>query len=112
MRVNYKLLLSACNDNCTGLLLDDLELLTNKLEFETEHISTVQIPAPWEQLFYIDSNVTIFSQDLNERKELQEKLEQVSWHNFKKLLKNSEKSLHKVIDREINLIAKINLITQ
>ncbi|XP_051174494.1 laminin subunit alpha-1 isoform X1 [Leptopilina boulardi] len=91
---------TSCNDNCTGLLLDDLEFITNKLELETEHISMGEIPAPWEQLFYIDSNVTIFSQDLKQRKELQGKLETLPRHDFKKLLQDSEKSLHKSMEEE------------
>ena len=86
----------ACNDNCTGLLLDDLSWFANKLISETSHITTGSIPPPWEQIFLIDSNVTLFLDAINQKNELRKRLEMVPWHDYKKLLKESENSLHNV----------------
>ncbi|XP_053979211.1 laminin subunit alpha-1-like isoform X1 [Hylaeus volcanicus] len=81
---------TSCNDNCTGVLLDTVALLSQELADGTSHIADGYIPPPWKALSYIDSNVTTFFEEIDRQNKLKQRMENIPWHEYKKLLKHAE----------------------
>ena len=86
----------ACNDNCTGILLDTVAMLSEELAGGTSHIADGYIPPPWEELSYIDSNMTTYLEELEQRTRLQQRMRNVPWHEYKKLAQDVETMLRNV----------------
>lgn len=86
----------ACDDNCTGILLDTVAMLSEKLAGGTSHIADGYIPPPWEALSYFDSNVTAYLEELELRTQLQQRMRNVPWHEYKKLAEDVEIILRNV----------------
>lgn len=86
----------ACDDNCTGILLDTVAMLSEELAGGTSHIAEGYIPPPWEELSYIDSNVTAYLEEFELRTQLQQRMKNVPWHEYKKLAEDVETMLRNV----------------
>lgn len=91
----------ACDDNCTGILLDTVATLSNELAAGTSHIADGYIPPPWEELTYIDSIVTGHFKELELRTLLQQRMKTVPWHEYKKLAEDVEIMLRNVCNYNI-----------
>lgn len=87
---------SACDDNCTGILLDIIVKISQELAAGTGHIADGYIPPPWVELTYIDSNVTVYFEELELRSRLRQRMKNVPWHKYKKLMKDVEILLRNV----------------
>ncbi|XP_076668102.1 wing blister isoform X2 [Andrena cerasifolii] len=83
----------SCDDNCTGVLLDTVDMLSHELAEGTSHIANGYIPPPWEDLSYIDRNATAFIEELELQNKLKQRMQSVPWHEHRKLLKQAESSL-------------------
>ncbi|XP_024867463.1 laminin subunit alpha-1 isoform X2 [Temnothorax curvispinosus] len=92
---------TSCDDNCTGILLDTVAMLSENLAEGTGHIAGGYIPPPWEALSDIDSNVTAYLEELELRTQLQQRMRNVPWHEYKKLAEDVETML-----RNLNKHAK------
>lgn len=86
----------ACNDNCTGVLLDTVDMLSHELAEGTSHIANGYIPPPWEDLSYIDKNTTAFIEEIELQNKLKQRMKSVPWHEHRKLLKQVELLLRTV----------------
>lgn len=86
----------ACDDNCTGVLLDTVEILSQELAEGTTHIANGYIPPPWEDLSVVDSNATAFFEEIDLQNKLKQRMKGVPWHEYRKLLKQAESSLRTV----------------
>lgn len=91
----------ACDDNCTGILLDTVATLSDELTAGTTHIADGYIPPPWEELTYFDSTVTTHLKELELRTRLQQRMKTVPWHDYKKLAEDVEVMLRNVCDCNI-----------
>ncbi|XP_023288824.1 laminin subunit alpha-2 [Orussus abietinus] len=90
---------TSCNDNCTGILLDDLELLSLTLAEETTHISGGYVPPPWEELDFVDSNATMLHEEVEADKKVRQRLRNVPRYEYSRMLKNAEGLLRSVKDQ-------------
>ncbi|XP_032674953.1 laminin subunit alpha-1 isoform X4 [Odontomachus brunneus] len=84
---------TTCDDNCTGILLDTVEMLSAKLAADTNHIADGYVLPPWEALTYIDSNATLYFGELELRDRLQQRMRNVPWHKHRKLMNDVEAML-------------------
>ncbi|KAL0132326.1 hypothetical protein PUN28_000249 [Cardiocondyla obscurior] len=84
---------TSCNDNCTGILLDTIAMLSEEMAEGTSNIADGYVPPPWVELSYIDSNVTSYLDELELRTQLQQRMKNVPWHDYKKLAENVETML-------------------
>ncbi|XP_015124906.1 laminin subunit alpha-1, partial [Diachasma alloeum] len=84
---------TSCNDNCTGLLLEDLSQLSLNLTLETTHIADGYIPPPWVELAYIDSNATELLQEIDRIDELKDRMRSVPWGDYQLLRIKAENLL-------------------
>lgn len=89
-------LLLACNDNCTGILLDTVAALSQELAEGTTHIANGYIPPPWEDLSYFESNASTFLGEINLQNKLKQRMKNVPWHEYRKLMKHVEMLLRTV----------------
>lgn len=90
------LFLIACNDNCTGILLDRLDTMSRWLMEETVHIATGYIPPPWEGLADINNNVTTLFKELKHERHLRHRVKNIPWRDYKKLKKRTGVALERV----------------
>lgn len=98
----FSLLLSpACDDNCTGILLDTVETLSAKLAAGTSHIVDGIVLPPWEDLTYIDANATECLGELELRDRLRQRMKSVPWHKHRQLMTDVEAMLKNVNNCEI-----------
>ncbi|XP_017882648.2 laminin subunit alpha-1 [Ceratina calcarata] len=81
---------TSCNDNCTGVLLDTVASMSQELLEGTVHIASGYIPPPFEDLFYIDSNVTAYLKEIELQNKLKERMRNVPRHEYRELLKRTE----------------------
>ncbi|XP_034944517.1 laminin subunit alpha-1-like isoform X2 [Chelonus insularis] len=81
---------TSCNDNCTGILLDDLAIMSDKLASETTHIANGYIPPPWEELSFIDSNLTAFFKEIEEINSFKNRVRDIPWQEYKNMMKAVE----------------------
>ncbi|KAG7199623.1 hypothetical protein KM043_014226 [Ampulex compressa] len=81
---------TSCNDNCTGLLLDTVATLSQELAERTTHIANGYIPPPWEDLSYIDGNVTEYLEELDLQTNLKERMRNIPWYKYKEMMKHAE----------------------
>ncbi|XP_048508975.1 laminin subunit alpha-1 [Athalia rosae] len=88
---------TSCNDNCTGILLDYLDDMSEKLIEETVHISNGYIPPPWEDLSYVNDNVTRLSEELKLEKQLMHRIKNLPWREYKKF----KKQTHGLLERAL-----------
>lgn len=93
--------LLACDDNCTGILLDTVANLSNVLATGTSHIADGYIPPPWKELTNIDSIVTGYVKEVELRTRLQQRMKTVPWHEYKKLTEDVEVMLRNVCNYNI-----------
>ncbi|XP_014204068.2 laminin subunit alpha-1 [Copidosoma floridanum] len=89
----------SCNDNCTGLLLDDLDDLKYELINATTHISAGYIAPPWEELAYMDDNVTSLYGEIKARRRIEDEVRSIPWDDYKLMAKRAESLLSKVIEK-------------
>ncbi|XP_076245323.1 wing blister [Calliopsis andreniformis] len=89
---------TSCNDNCTGVLLDTVAMLSHELAEGTTHIANGYIPPPREDLEMIDSNTTLYLERIHLQNKLKERMRNVPWHEYRKLLKLAESVLKRVTD--------------
>lgn len=68
-------------------------MLTEDLAEGTSHIADGYIPPPWEELSYIDSNVTTNLEELELQTRLQQRMRNVPWHEYKNLAGDVETML-------------------
>lgn len=87
---------TGCNDNCTGLLLDDIANFSSKLAEETAHVTNGFIPPPWEHLAYIDTNSTILFDEIEREIEIKQRLNELPWYDYENLFATIEALLKKV----------------
>lgn len=80
----------ACNDNCTGILLDNLAALAQELAEGTVHIADGYVPPPWQELSYIDSNTTEYLEEMNRQNRLKQRMKNIPWNKYRELLKEVE----------------------
>nr|XP_012147088.1 PREDICTED: laminin subunit alpha-2 isoform X4 [Megachile rotundata]XP_012147089.1 PREDICTED: laminin subunit alpha-2 isoform X4 [Megachile rotundata] len=102
---------TSCNDNCTGILLDTLELLSQELADGTSHIADGYIPPPWEDLSYIDSNTTAFLEEIDMQNKLKQRMKNVPWNEYRILKKYAEtllKSANEYIKFGVTMKSKSN----
>ncbi|XP_050482872.1 laminin subunit alpha-1 isoform X2 [Bombus huntii] len=92
---------TSCNDNCTGILLDTVAALSQELAESTTHIANGYIPPPWEDLSYIDSNITTFLDEINLRNRLRQRMRDVPWHEYRNLMKYLEMLLRTANERAL-----------
>ncbi|XP_011501171.1 PREDICTED: laminin subunit alpha-1 [Ceratosolen solmsi marchali] len=78
----------SCNDNCTGLLLDDIKELKYKLINATTHVFNGYIAPPWEELAYYDDNITILFKEVEMKIQIEKKLKNMPWENYDFLSKS------------------------
>lgn len=71
-------------------------MLSEELAGGTSHIAKGYIPPPWEELSYINDNVTIYLEELELRTQLQQRMRNVPWHEYKKLTEDVEIMLRNV----------------
>lgn len=90
------LFILACNDNCTGLLLDTLAILSQELAEGTAHIADGYIPPPWEDLAYIDSNATAYFEEIELQNKLKQRMKNIPWHEYR-TLKNHLETLFRTV---------------
>lgn len=67
-----------------------MEDLKYELANATTHISTGYIAPPWVELAYIDDNVTIMHEEFLIRRDIQEKVKQIPWEDYKLLAKHAD----------------------
>nr|XP_034195684.1 laminin subunit alpha-1 isoform X1 [Osmia lignaria] len=91
---------TSCNDNCTGLLLDTLAILSQELAEGTAHIADGYIPPPWEDLAYIDSNVTAYFEEIELQNKLKQRMKNIPWHEYRKL-KNHLETLFRTANEQV-----------
>ncbi|XP_067203705.1 laminin subunit alpha-1 isoform X2 [Linepithema humile] len=87
---------TSCNDNCTGILLDTTAMLSEDLAARTSHIADGYIPPPWQELTYIDTNATLYFEELELRTRLQQRMKKVPWHEYRKFMEDVEVMLRSV----------------
>ncbi|XP_043600424.1 laminin subunit alpha-1 isoform X4 [Bombus pyrosoma] len=92
---------TSCNDNCTGILLDTVAALSQELAENTTHIANGYIPPPWEDLSYIDDNITTFLNKINLRNRLRQRMKDVPWHEYRNLMKYLEMLLKTANERAL-----------
>ncbi|XP_076178093.1 laminin subunit alpha-1-like [Ptiloglossa arizonensis] len=90
---------TSCNDNCTGVLLDTVAALSEELAEGTIHIANGYIPPPWEDLSYIDSNVTAFFEKIDHQNKLKQRMKNIPWHEYRKLMEHVETLLRTANER-------------
>ncbi|XP_014221917.2 laminin subunit alpha-1 [Trichogramma pretiosum] len=83
----------SCNDNCTGLLLDELEDMRYEFANATTHVKAGYITPPWEALANIDDNATLVLQQIQQNKHFQYQLEQLPWQHYRSFAVRSEQLL-------------------
>ncbi|XP_061943056.1 laminin subunit alpha lam-3 isoform X4 [Apis cerana] len=81
---------TSCNDNCTGILLDNLAALAQELAEGTVHIADGYVPPPWQELSYIDSNTTEYLEEMNRQNRLKQRMKNIPWNKYRELLKEVE----------------------
>ncbi|XP_076279706.1 wing blister isoform X1 [Lasioglossum baleicum] len=81
---------TSCNDNCTGVLLDTVDVLSQELANRTTHIANGYIPPPWEDLSYIEANATTFLEEINLQNRLRQRMKTIPWHEYRQLMKQFE----------------------
>nr|XP_031843946.1 laminin subunit alpha-1 isoform X2 [Nomia melanderi] len=92
---------TSCDDNCTGVLLDTVEMLSQELANRTSHIANGYIPPPWEELSYIESNATAFIAETDLQNRLKQRLKNIPWHEYKKLMMHAETLLRTANEQAI-----------
>lgn len=70
--------------------------LSAELAVGTSHIADGYIPPPWEELTYIDSNATVYFEELELRDRMRERMKNVPWDEYKKLTRDVEVLLRNV----------------
>ncbi|KAJ8669684.1 hypothetical protein QAD02_000943, partial [Eretmocerus hayati] len=80
---------SSCNDNCTGLLLNDMDILKYDLINATTHISTGYLAPPWESLAAIDDNITFLFERIEWRNKIERTLNSIPREKYDLLLKRA-----------------------
>lgn len=91
----------ACNDNCTGILLDTVAAMSDELAAGTSHIADGYIPPPWEELTYIDTNATVYLEELELQDRLRQRMKNIPWHEYRKLMRDVEAMLRNVCNYKI-----------
>lgn len=86
----------ACDDNCTGILLDNIAVMSEELVAGTGHIAGGYIPPPWQELLHVDSNVSVYLEELELRARLRERMRSVPWNEYSKLVADVEAMLRNV----------------
>lgn len=81
-------------------MLDDLTMLSEELAIETAHIANGYIAPPWEELSYIDANATSLIDELERETELKQRMKNIPWSEYHRLMKNSENLLKDVSSEE------------
>ncbi|KAL6255156.1 hypothetical protein P5V15_013489 [Pogonomyrmex californicus] len=76
---------TSCDDNCTGILLNTIAVLSEELAAGTGHIADGYIPPPWLELSYVDTNATAYLEELELQTLMQQRMKNVPWHEYKKL---------------------------
>ncbi|KAG6795480.1 laminin subunit alpha-2 isoform X2 [Apis mellifera caucasica] len=102
---------TSCNDNCTGILLDNLAALSQELAEGTVHIADGYVPPPWQELSYIDSNTTEYLEEINRRNRLKQRMKNIPWNKYRELLKEVEvllRAANEQVKRSDNLNSKSN----
>ncbi|XP_076751939.1 wing blister [Xylocopa sonorina] len=89
---------TSCNDNCTGILLDTVVELSRDLAEGTTHIANGYVPPPWEELSYIDTNVTAFLNEIDLQNKLKKRVKSIPWHEYKKLMTHVESLFRTAIE--------------
>ncbi|XP_074102845.1 wing blister [Cotesia typhae] len=89
---------TSCNDNCTGILLDEMSLLSELLIAETTHIANGYIPPPWVELAFIDANTTELFNVINEKKSLRRRMHNIPWSEYKKMLHKVESLFKNIVN--------------
>lgn len=78
------------------MLLDTVAALSEELAEGTIHIANGYIPPPWEDLSYIDSNVTAFFEKIDHQNKLKQRMKNIPWHEYRKLMEHVETLLRTV----------------
>ncbi|XP_035736479.1 laminin subunit alpha-1-like [Vespa mandarinia] len=89
---------TSCDDNCTGLLLGDVDAMMEELATGTSHIADGYVPPPWEELTYVESNTSLLLDQLKLQSQLKQRMKNVPWYEYKKLMKNAETLLRNAND--------------
>ncbi|XP_025159598.1 laminin subunit alpha-1 isoform X2 [Harpegnathos saltator] len=92
---------TTCDDNCTGILLNTVEMMSARLAADTNDIADGYILPPWEALTHIDSNATEYLGEVELRDRLRQRMRNVPWHKYRKLAEEVEAML-----RNTNTYAK------
>ncbi|XP_078049383.1 wing blister isoform X2 [Augochlora pura] len=87
---------TSCNDNCTGVLLDTVEELSQELANRTSHVANGYIPPPWEDLSYIESNATWFLDEINLQNHLKQRMKNIPRQEYKQLMRKFEMLFRRV----------------
>jgi len=77
--------------------LDTIAAMSNELATGTSHIADGYIPPPWLELTYIDSNATVYLEEVELRNHLQERMKNIPWNEYRKLMGDIEVMLRNVI---------------
>ncbi|XP_043794597.1 laminin subunit alpha-2 isoform X1 [Apis laboriosa] len=102
---------TSCNDNCTGVLLDNLAALSQELAEGTVHIADGYVPPPWQELSYIDSNTTGYLEEMNRQNRLRQRMRNIPWSKYRELLKQVEvllRAANEQVKRSDTLNSKSN----
>ncbi|KAK0081679.1 hypothetical protein PV325_011758 [Microctonus aethiopoides] len=82
---------TSCNDNCTGILLDDFAIMSERLTLETSHIVNGIIPPPWIELTFIDSNSTELFNEIDRIKLLKQRMRNIPTSEYERMMNKVEK---------------------
>ncbi|KAF7990369.1 hypothetical protein HCN44_000174 [Aphidius gifuensis] len=80
----------SCDDNCTGILLDDIEKMTIFLDTETVDIANGYIPLPWLKLSSFNESLTTTFDEIKILEKFEKLFKNIQWLNFKIFMQKFE----------------------
>lgn len=75
-----------------------MSLLSELLITETTHIANGYIPPPWVELAFIDANTTELFNIINEKKSLRQRMHNIPWSEYKKMLHKVESLFKNIVN--------------
>lgn len=94
-------LCAGCDDECTGLLLDRLELLEVHLSDRASHVADGALAPPWEQLILKERQAAEYQLTLHQLRNISAALQTKPTDTDEDITKRAKQLLNKVTKTEI-----------
>lgn len=106
-KIQLLLFVPGCNDECSGLLLDRLELLEVELSDKASHLTDNALAPPWEQLLLKERQAAEYQLTLHQLRNITSALQTFPADTDEDINKKAKQLLNKVINKPTAL--KFNL---